>query len=123
MGVERIDHVQLAMPAGGEGAAVAFYEGLLGIPNVPKPVRLAARGGCWFERGMLKVHLGVEVDFRPATKAHPAFLVTDVRQLAGAIRAAGHRVVDDEPLEGYARVYVDDPFGNRIELMEPMTAR
>ena len=120
MGIRRLDHVQLAMPAGREADAIAFYRDLLGIPLVPKPPHLAARGGCWFERGDLKVHLGVERDFRPATKAHPAFLVDDVRGLAATIAAAGHRVVDDEPLEGYDRVYVDDPFGNRIELMEPL---
>lgn len=120
MGVTRLDHVQLAMPAGGEADAVAFYAGLLGIQEVRKPPHLAARGGCWFEEGDLKVHLGVDPAFRPATKAHPAFLVDDVAALARAIAGAGHRVVDDEPLEGYARVYVEDPFGNRIELLEPL---
>lgn len=118
--VIRLDHVQLAMPAGREADAVAFYDDVLGIPQVVKPPHLAARGGCWFERGDLKVHLGVDRDFRPATKAHPALVVDDVRELAGAIGAAGFRVVDDEPLAGYDRVYVDDPFGNRIELMEPL---
>lgn len=118
--VVRLDHVQLAMPAGREVEAVAFYEGLLGIDQVPKPPHLAARGGCWFERGDLKVHLGVDASFRPATKAHPAFAVTDVRALAATLATAGHRVVDDEPLEGYDRVYVDDPFGNRIELLQPL---
>jgi catechol 2,3-dioxygenase-like lactoylglutathione lyase family enzyme len=120
MRIVRVDHVQLAMPAGREAEAAAFYQGLLGIPQVPKPPHLAARGGCWFERGDLKVHLGVDGDFRAATKAHPAFEVEDVRGLATALAAAGHRVRDDEPLEGYDRVYVDDPFGNRIELMEPL---
>jgi catechol 2,3-dioxygenase-like lactoylglutathione lyase family enzyme len=115
--------VQLAMPEGREPDAVAFYEHLLGIPMVPKPPHLDARGGCWFERDDLKVHLGVDPHFRPATKAHPAFIVDDVRELAASIEAAGHRVVDDQPLEGYDRVYVDDPFGNRIELMEPRTLR
>ena len=119
MGVERLDHVQLAMPAGREADAVAFYEGVLGIPQVPKPPNLAARGGCWFERGDLKVHLGVDPDFRPARKAHPAFLVTGLQALVVAAGDAGHRVVDDEPLEGYDRAYVDDPFGNRLELLEP----
>ena len=71
--VLRVEHVQLAMPAGREQEAVAFYEGLLGIPQVPKPPHLAARGGCWFERDELKVHLGVEADFRPAAKAHPIY--------------------------------------------------
>lgn len=116
----RLDHVQLAMPAGEEAAAVAFYAGILGIPHVPKPAHLAARGGCWFEAGALKIHLGVDKDFRPATRAHPALIVDDVRALAAAIIAAGFRIVDDEPLAGYDRVYTDDPFGNRIELMQPI---
>lgn len=119
MAVVRLDHVQLAMPPGREVDAVAFYEGMLGIPQVPKPPHLAVRGGCWFERGDLKVHVGVEQDFRPATKAHPAFVVDALDDLVAAVRSAGLRVVDDEPLEGCTRVYVDDPFGNRIELMEP----
>ena len=114
-----IEHVQLAMPAGGEDSATAFYEGLLEIPRVPKPAHLAARGGCWFEGGGVKVHLGVDADFRPATKAHPAFLVDDVQGLARRLAAAGgFDVVGDEPLEGYDRVYVHDPFGNRLELMQ-----
>ena len=120
MAVIGLDHVQLAMPAGREDDAAAFYEGLLGIPRVPKPAHLAARGGCWFESGALKVHLGVDADFRPATKAHPAFVVDDVRALARVLVAAGHEVVDDEPLDGFDRVYVHDPFGNRIELMQPL---
>ncbi len=119
MPVERLDHVQLAMPVGGELEARAFYEGSLGISEVPKPANLAARGGCWFERGALKIHLGVEEDFRPARKAHPAFIVMDLANLTAALRAKGYRVVDDQPLEGFERRYVDDPFGNRIELMEP----
>jgi len=120
VGIVRLDHVQLAMPAGGEDDAAAFYEGVLGIPQVPKPPHLAARGGCWFERGALKVHLGVDADFRPATKAHPAFEVDDVRSLAAAIGAAGYQVTEDEPLEGYDRVYALDPFGNRLELLQPL---
>lgn len=117
--VVRLDHVQLAMPTGCEAEAVAFYQGILGIAQVPKPDHLATRGGCWFEDGDLKVHLGVDPDFRPATKAHPAFVVDDVRSIASAVAAAGFAVKDDEPLEGYDRVYVTDPFGNRIELMQP----
>jgi len=113
-----IHHVQLAMPAGGEDQARAFYSGLLGIPERIKPDNLAGRGGCWFETGALKVHLGVEADFRPALKAHPAFLVDDVESLAKKPKAAGCRVVEDEPLQGYERVYVFDPFGNRIELIQ-----
>jgi catechol 2,3-dioxygenase-like lactoylglutathione lyase family enzyme len=113
MRIHRLEHVQLAMPPGGEADAVAFYDGLLGIPH------LQARGGCWFEHGDLKVHLGVEADFRPAMKAHPAFLVDDVRALAEAVQRAGFSVTEDQPLDGFDRLYVADPFGNRIELMEP----
>jgi catechol 2,3-dioxygenase-like lactoylglutathione lyase family enzyme len=118
--VTGLEHVQLAMPAGREDEAIAFYEGLLGIPRVPKPAHLAARGGCWFESDWVKVHLGVDADFRAATKAHPALLVDDVRALAREVAAAGFDVVDDEPLEGFDRIYVHDPFGNRIELMQPL---
>lgn len=122
MRIRQIDHVQLAMPPGGEPEARGFYGRLLGIDEVPKPAAPAARGGCWFERGPLKVHLGVEADFRPARKAHPALLVDDLPALVGALRHAGVPVRDDEPLDGYLRVYVDDPFGNRIELLEPSAA-
>ena len=119
MGVEAIDHVQLAMPAGREADARAFYSELLGIPEQPKPAHLAARGGCWFESETVKVHLGVEADFRAAKKAHPALLVRDLPALVARLRAAGVELVDDEPLEGYDRVYAYDPFGNRLELLEP----
>jgi catechol 2,3-dioxygenase-like lactoylglutathione lyase family enzyme len=119
MQVRHLDHVQLAMPAGREDEARAFYRELLEIPEVAKPENLAARGGCWFERGPLKVHLGVEEDFVPARKAHPAFVVEGLRELATYLQGAGYHVSRDQPLEGYDRLYVDDPFGNRIELMEP----
>ena len=121
MPISGIDHVQLAMPPGGEEAARAFYGGLLGLPERPKPPNLAKRGGCWFESDAVKVHLGVEQDFRPAKKAHPALLVTDLPSLVRTVTEAGVEVVDDEPLEGYDRVYVHDPFGNRIELLEPIS--
>jgi catechol 2,3-dioxygenase-like lactoylglutathione lyase family enzyme len=119
MQITSLDHVQLAMPAGGEDRARAFYAALLGLAEVPKPAHLAVRGGCWFERGTVKVHLGVEPEFRPARKAHPAFLVEDLRSLAASLNAAGFATRDGEPLEGYRRIDVNDPFGNRIELMEP----
>src|SRR4051812_21848565 len=115
-----IDHVQLAMPRGGEDRAREFYSGLLGIPEVPKPEALAARGGVWFVRGDVKVHLGVDAEFRPALKAHPAFLVEDLGALVERLRAAGVEAVDDDLLPAYRRAYVADPFGNRLELMEPV---
>jgi catechol 2,3-dioxygenase-like lactoylglutathione lyase family enzyme len=123
MRIVAIEHIQLAMPVGREADARAFYTGILGIPETPKPPALAKRGGCWFERGSLKLHLGVEAEFRPARKAHPAFLVEDLAGLTATLIAAGHRVVGDEPLEFFDRVFTDDPFGNRIELMEPRVPR
>ena len=117
MAVVAIEHVQLAMPAGREAEARAFYGGLLGIPERAKPAELAKRGGAWFESGGVKIHLGVEADFRPARKAHPALLVRGLRGLVERFGAAGVAVIED-PLEGFDRVYVDDPFGNRLELME-----
>ena len=113
-----LDHVQLAMPAGEEAAARAFYGEVLGLTEVPKPANLAKRGGVWFEAGSLKLHLGVETDFRPARKAHPALLVRDLSALVERCRAAGVESTTDEPLEGYERCFVADPFGNRIELLE-----
>lgn len=116
--VRRIDHVQLAMPPGREAEAAAFYEQVLGIPQVAKPAHLAARGGCWFEDGELKVHLGVEPDFRPARKAHPALVVEDLPTLVRRMVDAGVVVQRDEPLDGHERVYAEDPFGNRLELID-----
>jgi len=115
--VERIDHVQLAMPPGAEDLAVAFYQGLLGIPQVPKPPELAVRGGCWFEGDGVRIHLGVEEGFRPAKKAHPALAVTGIDALCDALGAAGHPVRRSEDVPGIPQWYVDDPFGNRIELV------
>jgi catechol 2,3-dioxygenase-like lactoylglutathione lyase family enzyme len=115
--VERLDHVQLAMPPGGEDRAVDFYEGVLGIPRVPKPPELAVRGGCWFERGGLRVHLGAEEDFRPAKKAHPALAVTGVEDLCNLLEAAGYPVRRAEDVPGTPQFFVHDPFGNRIELV------
>src|SRR6516162_4727478 len=117
MTIVGIDHVQLAMPAGREGEARAFYSSLLGLPEVPKPEDLAKRGGVWFESSEVKIHLGVDREFRPARKAHPALLVRDLGLLVDRLRAAGV-AVDDEPLSGWERVYITDPFGNRLELME-----
>jgi catechol 2,3-dioxygenase-like lactoylglutathione lyase family enzyme len=112
------DHVQLAMPAGQESIARSFYGGVLGLIEEPKPANLAKRGGVWFRGGTLRLHLGVDPDFRAATKAHPAILVRGLVELADRCRAAGHPALDDEPLEGFNRFYVFDPFGNRLELPE-----
>jgi catechol 2,3-dioxygenase-like lactoylglutathione lyase family enzyme len=120
MYIDGIEHIQLAMPAGQEDAARDFYSGLLGIPEVPKPPDLAKRGGVWFESDRVKVHLGIDPDFRAARKAHPGLLVRDLNELILKLRVAGIEVVEAEPLAGYSHVYIADPFGNRIELMEPL---
>lgn len=118
--VVRLDHVQLAMPAGEEAVAEAFYRDLLGMEVLPKPPALAARGGRWFgvDRGRVQVHLGVEADFRPAKKAHPALGIDGLGLLVAALEGAGHSIRWDEENPGVCRCYVDDPFGNRIELIE-----
>lgn len=114
-----IDHVQLAMPPGQEAVAAAFYAGRLGLEEKVKPPALAVRGGCWFERDGVRIHLGVEPDFRAAKKAHPALVVQDLRRFV-ADRALDVRWDGDLP--GVDRCYVDDPFGNRIELIEATPA-
>ena len=115
-----IHHIQLAMPVGEEEAGRRFYGAQLGLTEVPKPSELAPRGGIWFRSGDLEVHLGVEhADFRPANKAHPAFLVDGLDELRGRLEEAGYRIDEDVQLEGFRRFHVRDPFGNRLELVEP----
>lgn len=113
-----IDHVQLAMPPDCEDEARTFYRDLLGLAEVPKPAALAARGGAWFANDHVSVHLGADPDFTASRKAHPGFLVTDLDALVARLDAAGHAVKKGEPIEGVRRVHVDDPFGNRLELLE-----
>ena len=115
-----IHHVLLACPPGSEDASRAFYAGVLGLAEIDKPPALAQRGGCWFRGQDIELHLGVEADFRPARKAHPGLQVEDLPLLIEKLRGLGYAVKEDEPLEGFHRVYVDDPFGNRIELLEPL---
>ena len=116
--ITKLDHVQLAMPAGGEERARAFYSGILGLAEAEKPPALAARGGCWFTGSGVHVHLGVEKDFRPATKAHPAFTVRDLAELKAALERAGYEVIPDHAVPGMERFYAHDPFGNRIEFIQ-----
>lgn len=117
MAIIALDHVQLAMPAGGEERARAFYCGVLELPEKPKPPELAARGGCWFEAGPVKIHLGVEQDFRPSAKAHPGLMVDDLDGLLARCRERGFHATEPELIEAMRRAFVRDPFGNRIELM------
>lgn len=118
MTIVGLDHVQLAMPPGGEDRARAFYCDVLQLPERPKPPELAARGGCWFETDAVKVHLGVEQEFRPAAKAHPGLLVVDLDGLLSRCRAQGFHATEPELIEATRRAFVRDPFGNRIELIE-----
>lgn len=119
MGVVGLDHVQLAIPDAGEAKARDFFVGLLGMVEVPKPSNLS-QSGCWFTGGSAALHIGIDPDFRPARKAHPAFLVDDLTQLRADLEAAGYATHDDKPVAGYDRCFTYDPFGNRIELMQPI---
>ncbi|MFE7412155.1 VOC family protein [Streptomyces laurentii] len=117
-----LDHVQLAAPAGSEPQLRAYYEGVLGMTEIPKPPVLAARGGCWFAAagGAVQVHVGVEVDFRPARKAHPGLRVSGIDAFAARVAAYGGAVVWDDHLPGHRRFYSEDPVGNRLEFLEPV---
>ena len=118
MAITGIDHVQVAAPAGCEDDARAFYGGLLGLEEIPKPAALAARGGCWFRAGAQELHVGVEVPFAPARKAHPGLVADDLDGLADRLRGAGHEVVFDDAIPSAKRFYVADPFANRLEIRQ-----
>ncbi len=118
MRVKRLDHVQLAMPAGGEQQARVFYGGMLGFEEIPKPPELSERGGCWFRSGDAHIHLGVDTQFRPAKKAHPALRCGDYNAFIKRLSEHGVEVSPSEDLfDGKPHCYVADPFGNRIELI------
>ncbi len=112
--------MQLAMPAGGEPTARQFFVDVLGMTEVPKPPVLAARGGAWFSSGGVELHLGVEDDFRPAKKGHPGILVDDIDDIVRRLAAAGQAAAWDGDFPGFRRVYAADPFGNRLEFLEPI---
>lgn len=115
------NHYHLAMPAGEEDKARAFYGGVLGLSEIPKPPQLAGRGGAWFQAGTVIIHVGVEAGFRPARKAHPAVQVDDLEAFLAKCRANGVEIdADQPPLQGYKRTHIFDPFGNRFELMEAL---
>jgi len=120
--IRAIDHVQIAIPVGGEAQARPFYGDLLGLAEVPKPAEMAKRGGAWFE-GAVRVHLGVEQDFRANVKAHVAFVVDDVAAIAARAAAAGYETKTNDELDGYERVFIFDPFGNRLEFLAPLRSR
>lgn len=113
-----LDHIQLAMPAGGEATAIAFFAGLLGFAEEPKPWPLSERGGCWFASGTCTLHIGVDPAFVPQKKAHPAFLCEDIDHLAARLVANGCVVQWDHDLPKRKRFYTSDPFGNRLEFIQ-----
>jgi len=118
MALRSIDHVQVAAPPGCEAAARSFYGDLLGLSELPKPPALAARGGVWFALGAQAIHVGVEEEFAPARKAHPALSCTDLDALAACLEAAGAPVRWDSDIPAVRRFYTADPFGNRLEIVE-----
>ena len=122
MKILSIDHVQIAMPAGEEERARTFYMGILGFIEIPKPAKLAKRGGVWLQSENVQLHLGIEPNFHPARKAHPAFIVDDLNLLITKVQNAGCETdTTQPPLDGFKRAHVFDPFGNRIELMEKIS--
>ncbi|WP_433477107.1 VOC family protein [Spirillospora sp. CA-142024] len=114
-----VHHVQLAAPPGSEDRLRAFYSGVLGLDEIPKPPELAKRGGAWFRGPGVELHLGIEHDFRPARKAHPGLLADDLDALAARLQAAGHETRPDDLFPGHRRLYADDPVGNRLEFLQP----
>lgn len=118
MRITGIDHVQVAAPAGCEAEARAFYGGLLGLEELPKPALLVSRGGCWFRAGAQELHVGVEERFAPARKAHPSFVVSELEDLADRLTGAGIEVAFDNLIPGTRRFETVDPFGNRLEFRQ-----
>ncbi|MCY8225547.1 glyoxalase [Bacillus haynesii] len=113
-----IDHVQIAAPSNSEDECRAFFSGLLGMPEIPKPENLRKRGGVWFRCGSHELHIGVQEPFSPATKAHPAFAVDSISELREKLNKLGIDIKEGELLEGAERFHIHDPFGNRLEFLE-----
>ena len=112
----RLDHVQVAIPVGGEDDARAFYGDLIGLAEIPKP-EAAGRGGCWFAIGEAQIHIGADPDFRAAKKAHVAIVVDDLAAMRGALTAAGHVAVPGTVVRGRERFFTEDRHGNRVEVI------
>lgn len=115
---ERLHHLQLAIPLGGEDVSRQFWVGILGFVEAAKPPVLAARRGCWFRAGGVEIHLGVEESFTPATRAHPGILVTAIKEFAEHLQSHGVAVTWDPNFPGFERFYAHDPFGNRLEFLQ-----
>jgi predicted enzyme related to lactoylglutathione lyase len=118
MPILSLDHVQVAIPVGGEGRARDFYAGILGFTEINKPASMAGRNSIWFAAGAVNLHLGIEPDFHAAKRAHPAFVVNDLDEILAACERAGLTTKPDTSFDGFRRVHISDPFGNRLELMQ-----
>ena len=118
--IERLHHIQLAIPVGGEGESRKFWAGILSFSEAVKPSFLAARGGCWFRRGNIEIHLGTEPKFAPATRAHPGIIVTGIKDLADHLQRNGVATTWDGNFPGFERFYANDPFGNRLEFLQSL---
>ena len=121
MPILNIDHVQIAIPIASEDRARAFYTGILGFDEIAKPPQMADRKSIWFVAGAVNLHLGIEPDFTPAKRAHPAFVVEGLDKILATCERAGISTKPDTSFNGFRRVHVFDPFGNRLELMERTT--
>lgn len=118
MPILSLDHVQVTIPVGGENRARDFYGGILGFTEIDKPASMAGRNSIWFAAGPVNLHLGIEPDFHAAKRAHPAFVVNDLDEILAACERAGLATRPDTSFDGFRRVHVFDPFGNRLELMQ-----
>ncbi|WP_328377333.1 glyoxalase [Streptomyces sp. NBC_00440] len=118
--ITALDHVQLGAPPGTEDELRAYYTGVLGMTEIPKPPVLAVRGGCWFQSGQVQLHLGMEEGHRPSAKAHPALRVTGIEAYGQLLESRGAKITWDTDLPGHRRFYSWDPAGNRIEFLEPV---
>ena len=116
--LDKLDHIQIAMPAGKEAEARRYYGEILGLPEIEKPEALRSRGGCWFELANAGLHLGVQKDFLPAKKAHGAFRVSNLAELAQILQEKDFSITWDDNLKNETRFYSEDIFGNRLEFMQ-----
>ena len=113
-----IDHVQLTGPKGCEEKARSFYNGVLGLKEIPKPSSVKSSGGCWFAIGTQEIHIGIEDPFTPPVKAHPAFVIQNIEELRSHLKEQAIEIKEDRPIAGRTRFFVRDPFGNRLEFLE-----
>jgi catechol 2,3-dioxygenase-like lactoylglutathione lyase family enzyme len=122
MPILSLNHVQIAIPIASQDRARAFYSGILGFTEIEKPPQMADRKSLWFVAGAVNLHLGIEPDFTPAKRAHPAFVVDGLDQILAACERASITIKPDTSFNNFRRVHVFDPFGNRLELMERTTS-